>query len=87
MPICKAPRINSDDKNYKVVHIGLHRVPYPAWKPPQTHKDPTMRLLPNDNIFRFPDNTIYSITAKDAEDLVKTIFEFGAHTPQTTVRD
>ena len=59
MPLCKAPRVNSDDNNYDVVHIGTHRIPYPIWKSPQTNRDPTMRLLPNENIFRFPDNTIF----------------------------
>ena len=48
----------ADDNNYDVVKIGTKQVLYPVWKPPKSDKEPQMRLLPNNQTFRFPDNTI-----------------------------
>ena len=59
IPQCKAPKRNSDDNDYEVVHIGQYKVPYPTWRSPKGHRDPIMRLLPNVNDFRFPDDTIF----------------------------
>ena len=59
-PMCKFPKTNADDNNYKVTKIGISQVLCPVWRPPHSDADPQMRLLPKNKAFRFPDNTIFT---------------------------